>query len=73
VQLFVYPNFKFPQKPKRLKQILSNEKGSFHLPLKTKAKIDEEQDQKIVLNKFIKQVCWLKTLYGLHPFARYDA
>jgi hypothetical protein len=41
VQLFVYPKFKFSEKTKRLKQILFNEKGSFHLPLKTKAKIDE--------------------------------
>ncbi len=52
--------------------MLFNKKESFHLPLKTQAKTDEKLDQKIVPDKFIREVCWLKTFCGLHLFVKYD-
>lgn len=52
--------------------MLFNEKESSHLPLKTQAKFDEKQDQKIVPGKFIREVCWLETFCGLHLFVKYD-
>jgi hypothetical protein len=39
--MLVYPNFKFAQKTKKLKHMFANEKSTFHLPIKSQAKIDE--------------------------------
>jgi hypothetical protein len=36
VRLPIYPNFKFVQETNKLKQMLINEKGFSHLPLKTR-------------------------------------
>jgi hypothetical protein len=57
-----------------LKQTLVDSKGNMDLPLKTQLEVDQEQDQIIPIgHKAIKHVCWLKTLIGLCPIAKYDA
>ncbi len=44
------------------------------MALKTQLEVDQEQDQIIPIgHKVVKQVCWLKTLVGLCPIAKYDA
>jgi hypothetical protein len=69
----VYPNFKFAQETKKLKHMLVDEKSTFHLLIKSQAKIDKKQDQKVIVDTIIKHVCSLKTLHGLKPLTRYDA
>jgi hypothetical protein len=42
VQLLMYPNFKYVQETKKLKHMLTDEKSTFHLPIKSQTKIDQE-------------------------------
>jgi hypothetical protein len=50
-----------------------DEKSTSHLSIKSQVEIDEEQEQKIITNTIIKQVCSFKTFHGLELPTRYDA
>lgn len=53
--------------------MLADRKVIIYLLLNTQLKVDQKQNQNIpTSHKLIKQVCWFKTLKGLHPGARYD-